>query len=436
MQRAAGIVARWGAAGADELRRAAHRVRVCGRVASIRTHGPRLAFADVVSDGTPLQAVLPDGLGASIKRADIIALEGTVERTSSGVLSVRASALSLLRRPAENAVPDREVARVSPGPRSRDRHLQMLTDASIGTALRQRATIMRTVRAELDGRGFFEVETPMLGAPSGAAADAFVIHGHAETTLRVSLELRLKQLVVGGMDAVYELGRCFRDEGDDATHAAEFTLLEAYCAHADLDDAMALAERLVRAAAAAVGSSAVSADAPFERVDVVEALKETGLDILPHLAGGGDQLARYLAGALQRDGVPDEQLHALDAAQMLDRLLSRRVERRLSRPTFLSGHPLIMSPLASADPTRPSTSLRAELFVSGLEVANMYDELGDAAEQERRLAASGLRQADADYVHALRAGLPPCAGLGVGVDRLAMVLLGAGHIRDVVSFPR
>ncbi len=435
MERVIQIAAQWGRASTAELKAAGAKVCIAGRVASVRTHGGRLSFADIVSDGAALQAVLPGGLGAGVRRADIVSIVGRLERTPAGVLSVRAESVSLLRRPHENAVPDREVEGVLAGPRCRDRHLQMLTDSSIGAALRKRATIVQSLRKRLDGLGFVEVETPIFGARTGAAAGAFALESNPGQVLRIAPELRLKQLVVGGMEAVYELGRVFRDEGGDSTHECEFTMLEAYRAYWGLADAMAFVEESIKEAAEVVGAVHISS-APFERVDVTDALASTGIDLLPLLEN--DVSAREkLMDALAVHGYSPSRLDAMDVPQMIDRLIGERIERSLERPTFLAGHPVAISPLATADPKRPLTALRAELFVRGIEIANMYDELGDANEQRARLAVTGhvLAPADVDYVHVLRAGLPPCAGLGIGIDRLAMAIMDTPHIRNVLSFP-
>ena len=381
--------------------------------------------------------------------------------------------------------------------RYRQRYLDLLLSPATRRTFLTRARVVRHLRAFLESRGFLEVETPMLtGSPGGAAARPFRTHYAAlgrELALRVAPELYLKQLVVGGLERVFELGRVFRNEGVDATHSPEFTSCEFYQAYESAEGLMATTEALLAGMAmeihgstrvpllaagegaaagaageggagsaaggaveaAAVGAAASAAAArpsappsyidfapPYPRIHIMDELRRlTGCAALPDdlsAPGALGTLSALAAGAGVACAPPRT------AARLLDKLVGALIEPRCAQPTFLTGHPAALSPLAKGDPARPGLTERFELFVGCRELANAYTELNDPAEQRARFraqaadAAAGDAEAqahDEEFVRALEYGLPPTAGWGCGVDRLVMIMAGQASIRDVLLFP-
>jgi lysyl-tRNA synthetase class 2 len=333
-----------------------------------------------------------------------------------------------------------------PEQRYRQRAVDLAVHPDVRAAFVARSKMISALRAFLDARGFLEVETPVLQPLyGGAAARPFTTHHNAldiPLFLRIADELYLKRLIVGGFDAVYEIGHDFRNEGVDRTHNPEFTMLEWYQAYADYTDMMVLVEQLLAAAAAAVrahpsfATTTPDLQPPFPRIEWVPSLNK---------ALGADALAMSdaeLRSAAERAGVT----HAdtLSRPKLLDELFQVHIERTLHDPTFVVDYPLELSPLAKPKRGAPALTERFELFAGGRELANAFSELNDPLDQRRRFEAQAeLREAgdeeapgiDEDYLRAMEHGMPPMGGVGVGIDRLFMYLSGISHIRDVILFP-
>ena len=429
------------------------RVAVAGRILRLRPSGG-ITFADIFDASGRLQ-LLASADGADPKLVqrleemdlgDIVGAQGVLIRTRRGEPSLELSGLLLLakalRPPAgkHTGVVDTEL-------RYRRRYLDLLTTPEHRVAFRQRSAVIGALRRTLDERGFLEVETPVLQPiPGGGEARPFSTHHNSlgiDLYLRIALELYLKRLLVAGFERVYEVGRVFRNEGLSPRHNPEFTLLEAYQAYGDRASMMALCEALVAgasAAAAAAGpvpESARDLNPPFPRrtmVDLVGA--RLGVDPLSLWADPGE-LAATARAAGATGPLPDT------SGELLFALYEQLVEPTIEAPTFVTDYPVEVSPLArrSAD---PRFCERFELVVRGRELANAFSELNDPVEQRRRFEDQARRRAlgnlevppfDEDFVEALEHGMPPAGGIGLGVDRLVMLLVGAPSIRDVVLFP-
>lgn len=429
--------------------------QVAGRILRVRSSGG-IAFADCSdSSGTlQLMASREDSGGDLVTQleqldlGDIVGAEGRLTRTRRGEPSLRLTQLTML---AKSLRPPAAKSRglVNVEQRYRRRYLDLLSDPGQREIFRQRSEVIRALRRVLDDRGFLEVETPMLQPiPGGGAARPFRTHYHSLDTdlyLRVAVELYLKRLLVAGFDRVYEVGRTFRNEGLSPRHSPEFTLLEAYQAYADLEGMKELCQALVvTAAAAAPGADgleteqgAISLEPPFPSQTMSELVHQlTGLD----LDGLWDEPGRMVAEAgrlnveVGSDSSPGRVLYAI---------YEQLVEPNLSGPVFVTDYPVEVSPLARLGPD-PRFVERFELVVAGRELANAFSELNDPLDQRRRLEEQArLRAAgdfeaqplDEDFLEALEHGMPPAGGIGIGVDRLVMLVTGAQSIRDVVLFP-
>ncbi|HUH85326.1 MAG TPA: lysine--tRNA ligase [Stellaceae bacterium] len=429
-------------------------VAVAGRVRALRNSG---MFIDLHDTSGKIQIfchkdfLSPERLAVVklLDLGDIIGVEGTIRRTPRGELTVNARDVRVL---AKTLLPPPEkyhgLADVET--RYRQRYLDLITNEESREVLRQRSRIVATLRQRLLERGFLEVETPMLQViPGGAAAKPFITHHNAldlDLYLRISPELFLKRLLVGGLsDKVFEINRNFRNEGISPRHNPEFTLLELYQAYVDYEAMMEMTEHLVSEAARAVGSGtgityggiAIELAPPWRRAAMTDlVLEHTGIDFLA-LADGVD--AR---GAARRLGIELEDTagwgHALYA------VFEARVESLLIQPLHVTGFPREISPLTKADRRDPRLTERFESFVNGWEIANAYSELNDPQEQllrfqaqmrERELGDEEAQRLDADFVAALEYGMPPAGGLGIGIDRLVMLLTDSPSIRDVIAFP-
>lgn len=451
--RAGELHARHHGHGAGE--RTGERVRVAGRVTGLRRHGG-LDFADLMDETGTIQLLATrDALGeqalgdfAALDLGDWIGAEGEVIGSGSGELTIDLSAFALLSK-ALRPLPDLRHGLTDPEARYRRRHVDLVVNPRAREVFRARSTAIAAVRRTLLERGFHEVETPvLLGQAGGAAAKPFLTHHNAldiEMSLRIALELPLKRLLVGGMDRVFEIGRVFRNEGLDTRHNPEFTLLEAYQAFGDYHDMMELTESLVGAAAQAangttvvqIGERAVDLRPPFRRVSMIELIEEhTGERMHPSM---DVEAARAIA---DRHGVA--WLDVWGAGKILSEVYDEVCEAKLVEPTFVMDHPREISPLARAHRDDPLLTERFELVVAGRELANAYSELNDPLDQAERFAAEARLQAggdeeaepvDDDYVQALEHGLPPTGGLGIGLDRLVMLITGVESIRDVILFP-
>ncbi|MBX6377465.1 MAG: lysine--tRNA ligase [Clostridia bacterium] len=430
--------------------------RVAGRLRAIRRHG-RASFADLQDRTGSVQLHLrQDILGVdayalfldTAEPGDIIGAEGRVFRTRRGEVSVEVAAWTFLTK-ALRPLPEKWHGLRDVDLRYRQRYLDLIVNVDVRETFLLRSRAVAAIRRFLDGRGFIEVETPvMMTHAGGAAARPFVTHHNAldlDLYLRIATELHLKRLLVGGLERVYEIGRVFRNEGISTRHNPEFTMLECYQAYADCRDMMALCEEMLPAvAAAAVGEArfrwqgqSIDLEPPWPRVSMVEAVRaETGIDIL---ALEDDAQARRLAAEAGLEVAPDA-----TRSQVIEALVDRFVQPGLVRPTFLIDHPVEISPLARRKPGEPALADRFELIVAGMELANAFSELNDPIDQRERFEAQARERArgneeahpvDEDFLLALEYGMPPAGGLGIGIDRLVMLLSGLPSIRDVILFP-
>ena len=424
------------------------RHRVAGRLAARRGQG-KMAFLDLVdrSGRIQLQARV-DELGVEgmerlvgLDLGDLIGVDGVAFVSKRGELTLRVVAFTVLAK-SLRPPPEKHHGLTDVETRFRRRELDLIGNEEVRELFIVRARVVSAVRRFLDAEGFIEVETPVLQPLyGGALARPFTTHHNAlDRTfyLRIATELYLKRLIVGGLERVYELGKDFRNEGVDTTHNPEFTMLEFYEAYADYLDIAVLCERLVAYAASEAGySGEIDLSPPWRREKLVDAIRErTGIDILEvH-----DRDA--LAGAMEVRGlaVPEGDTWA----QLVNELLSKHVEPTLIEPTFLMDYPVELSPFAKRHRSDPRLVERFEAYIGGMEIANAFTELNDPDEQRRRfeeqraLAGAGDEEAqpyDEAFIEALEQGMPPTGGIGIGIDRLVMVVTGRRSIREVVLFP-
>jgi lysyl-tRNA synthetase, class II len=429
-------------------------VRVAGRIRAVRNSG---MFIDLHDASGKIQIfshkdlLSPDDLALLrlLDIGDLIGVDGRVRRTPRGELTVNATALTLLAKTLR-PLPEKYHGLADIELRYRQRYLDLIMNPESRETLRRRSAIIAALRTWLLAQGYLEVETPMLHTiPGGAAARPFVTHHNAldlELYLRIAPELHLKRLVVGGLsDKVFEINRCFRNEGLSPRHNPEFTTLELYEAYADYTGMMTLTEQIIAQAAetatgslrVSYGGTAIDLTPPWPRRGMAElVLEATGVDFLAIAdAAGAREAARQIGCALTGTESWGQALEAAFAA---------RVEDRLLQPIHVTGFPRDISPLAKADRGDPRLVERFETYVYGWEIANAFSELNDPLDQRARFEAQMLARAagdeeaqplDEDYVLALEYGLPPCGGLGVGIDRLVMLLTDSPSIRDVIAFP-
>ena len=446
------------AAGLEAVSEADRTVRVAGRIVAIRSFG-KAAFLRLSEGPGTLQVhirrdVLPErdfAVSKALDLGDFVGVAGPMFRTRTGELTVRADSLAFLAK-ALLPLPEKWHGLADRDTRYRQRYLDLLGNPRTREVFRRRAAMVSSMRRFMDGEGFLEVETPMLQPlATGAAARPFQTRHRAlgiDLYLRVAPELYLKRLVVGGFPRVYEINRNFRNEGLSTRHNPEFTMLEFYRAFSDCGDMMDLTERLVIAAAGAVlsgepavfGDEEIRFEKPFARVSLFgvtqAALREQGVA----LEDGDLRSVPALAGAHRRLDLPLPPEE--NAGTLLVSLFEALAERRLVQPTFVTGYPVEVSPLSKANPEEPGITERFELFAGGLEIANGFSELNDPDEQAARFGEQMAKRQDGDehamdwdYIEALRHGLPPTGGVGVGVDRVAMLLTNSAAIRDVILFP-
>jgi len=428
-------------------------VAVAGRLVLVRRHG-KLAFLVLRDGGEELQLFCRrDVLGAEAMAAlddldvgDWVGGRGEVVRTRKGELSVQPTEVALLGKGLE-PLPDKWHGLKDTEVRYRRRWVDLTVNAESRRVFAIRAAVVRALRAALDARGFVEVETPMLHPiPGGAAAKPFVTHHNAldlDLYLRIAPELYLKRLVAGGMTRVYELGRVFRNEGLSPRHNPEFTILETYEAFADYRDVMDLTQALLQQAAeAAIGATVtpggVDLAGSWPRVPLLDLVREaTGRPDLAYDLERGE-----VAALCGEHGVPVEQ--GWGTGKLVLELYEKLVEPTLEAPTFVVDYPVEVSPLARRHRDDPAVTERFELIIGGREVANAFSELTDPDDQRARFEAQAAARAagdeeamvvDEDYLEAMAFGMPPMGGLGVGVDRLVMLLAGVETIRDVILFP-
>ena len=430
-------------------------VAIAGRMMFKRVMG-KASFCNIQDLQGSIQVyVARDAIGtesyADFKRSDIgdiFGLEGFAFRTRTGEISIHAEKMTLLSKSLQ-ILPEKFHGLTDTDTRYRQRYVDLIMNPESKETFIKRSQILKEIRNFLDGRGFMEVETPMLVSNAGgAAARPFETHYNAlneDVKLRISLELYLKRLIVGGLERVYEIGRVFRNEGVDTRHNPEFTLMELYQAYTDYEGMMELTESMFRYLAEKVcGSAVISYNGtvidmakPFERISMIDAVKKyAGVDFAEVKT---DEEAKALA---DEHHVEYEECHK--KGDILNLFFDEFCEEKMIQPTFVTDHPIEISPLTKKNPEDPNYVERFELYVYGREMCNAYSELNDPIDQRERFAAqeeafaAGDEEAnhtDEDFLNALEIGMPPTGGIGYGIDRLVMLLTDAQAIRDVLLFP-
>ena len=430
-------------------------VSLAGRIMSKRIMG-KASFCNIQDLKGNIQSyVARDSIGeeayAEFKKydvGDIVGMEGEVFKTKTGEISIHAAKITLLSKSLQ-ILPEKYHGLVNTDLRYRQRYTDLIMNEEVRDTFIKRSKIISAIRRYLDGQGFIEVETPMLVSNAGgAAARPFETHFNAldeDLKLRISLELYLKRLIVGGLERVYEIGRVFRNEGLDTRHNPEFTLMELYQAYTDYNGMMDLTENLYRYVAQEVlGTTIITyrgtemdLSRPFERITMVEAVRKyAGVDF--------DKIhtLEEARAAAKEKGVAYEERHK--KGDILNLFFEEFVEEHLIQPTFLMDHPVEISPLTKRKPDNQDYVERFEFFMNGWEMANAYSELNDPIDQRERFRmqeeqfAQGDQEAnhtDEDFLNALEIGMPPTGGIGYGIDRMVMLMTDSPAIRDVLLFP-
>lgn len=429
-------------------------VRVAGRITAIRRHGKSM-FLDIrnIKDRIQLYG-RADDLGDSYEElgefhvGDFIGVEGIPFRTHTGEPSVRIQRFLVLTK-ALRPLPEKWHGITDVETRYRRRYLDLIANENPRKIFLLRSRLIREIRNFLEGKGFIEVETPILHVvPGGGFARPFITHHNAldiDLYLRIALELYLKRLIVGGYEKVYEINRCFRNEGISTVHNPEFTMMELYQAYADYNTMMDLTEELiVHLANTLFGKPVIYKDdleidisSPWERRELLDiVIEHTGVNPLDL---NREELLEY-ANKLEIKVTTEESLWA----KVLMELFEEEVQPKLIKPTFITGYPVAISPLAKARESDPRFTDRFELFIGGLEVANAFSELNDPIEQRKRfedqlkekmMGEEETHPMDEDFIEALEYGMPPTGGLGIGIDRLTMLFANVDSIREVILFP-
>lgn len=379
---------------------------------------------------------------------DILGIEGEVFTTEKGEISIRIEKITLLSK-SLLPLPEKFHGLVDTDLRYRQRYVDLIMNQDVKQTFINRSIIVRSIREYLDGQGFLEVDTPMLNTiPGGAAARPFITHHNAldiDMYMRIATELHLKRLIVGGMERVYEMGRIFRNEGMDVRHNPEFTTIEIYQAYADYHDMMDLTEALIKNAAKAIDKGdkitygGVEIDlSHFERITMIDSIKKyAGIDFNEIRT---DEEAQKIAKDMGIELEPAKSTRG----DIISLVFEEKVEENLVQPTFITDYPVEISPLAKRKPDQPELTERFELFITGREIGNAFSELNDPIDQRERFKAQvALRDAgddeasmmDEDFLTALEYGMPPTGGVGIGIDRLVMLLTDSASIRDVLLFP-
>ncbi len=447
----------------DEAQKAADspagkdRVKVAGRITAIRNMG-KSAFADIRDGSGKIQLLFQDikksdqeqtRLFNDLDIGDIIGVEGLIGKTKTGEPTIWVGNFTLLAK-SLRPLPEKWHGLSDVDIRFRQRYLDLISNPEVRETFKVRSQVISAVRQFLDQRGFLEVETPVLQpSPGGALATPFITHHNAldqDFYLRIALELHLKRLIVGGFDKVYEIGRIFRNEGVSTQHHPEFTMLESYEAYADYQDVMAMTEEMVSwvsqqvlgATEVKYGDDTIDFKPPWRRITLRDAVKEYGgIDFVKHPTV--DSLRERMR-SLNVEVDPEK-----NWAKLVDELLKTFVKPKLIQPTFLIDYPVSMSPLAKTKPGEERVAERFQALAGALEIANAYSELNDPIEQRARFEEQMKeRQAedeerwtiDEDFLVALEYGMPPTGGLGVGIDRLVMLLTNQPSIREVILFPQ
>jgi lysyl-tRNA synthetase class 2 len=454
------VVAECGEKSGEELDAEKRHVRIAGRILTVREFG-KTAFLVLSEKSARIQVycrkdTLPEReweLYKNLDAGDWISAEGVVFRTKTNELSVKAEKIDFLVK-ALRPLPSKWHGLTDVEQRYRQRYVDLIVNDDVKQTFETRAKIVRYIRNFFDGRGYIEVETPMMQPiASGAAARPFVTHHNAldiDLFMRIAPELYLKRLIVGGLSRVYEINRNFRNEGISTQHNPEFTMLEFYEAYADYRDLIELSEELLSGLAQAVRGTdtvrfrghEISFAKPFARFTMKEAIA--------HFSKGrvsADDRGQLQQCVITHRGGGDEarkDVEALNEGKLLAEAFEAVAEAELIQPTFITDFPTEVSPLSKQRPDDPNYVERFELYVGGMEVANAFSELNDADEQDRRFRQQlGERergddeamQMDEDYVRALEYGMPPTGGEGIGIDRLTMILTDSPSIRDVILFP-
>ena len=471
------VVSKHGEKSAAELESEAPRVKIAGRILTIREFG-KTAFLVLSERTARIQAYCrKDSLSEkeweiykNLDAGDWVAVEGTVFRTKTNELSVKADRLHFLVK-AIRPLPSKWHGLTDLEQRYRQRYVDLIVNDEVKQTFETRAAIVRYIRNFFDGRGFIEVETPMMQSiAGGAAARPFVTHHNAldlDLFLRIAPELFLKRLIVGGMQRVYEINRNFRNEGISTQHNPEFTMLEFYWAYADYNDLIALTEELLSGLVKSIHNretvsfrgNEISFAAPFARFTMKEAVvhfaAKSGITIDPSDLDDQTKLVQLVMkhgehkpvkadGTEGAKGDKVQPVAQMNGGKLLAELFESIAEPHLIQPTFITDFPLEVSPLSKQRPDDQSIVERFELYVGGMELANAFSELNDPDEQDRRFQQQlqerekgddEAHQADDDYVRALEFGMPPTGGQGIGIDRLAMILTDSSSIRDVILFP-
>ena len=451
---------------AESLDESPRKVRVCGRLMTKRRQG-KAGFCHIQKDGAQIQLyVRKDDVGERdfelyklLDAGDLIGCEGTMMRTKTGELTVRAESLEYLSK-AILTLPEKYHGLQDVETRYRQRYVDLFVNQEVRDVFVRRNRIIQALRRVFDERGYIEVETPMMQPiHGGALARPFKTHHNAldlDLFLRIAPELYLKRLIVGGLDRVYEINRNFRNEGLSMRHNPEFTMLEFYQAYSDYRDLMDFSEVLLRASAEAALDGGTVATFREQSIDFATlrrmTMREAIVECWPH---GGDPFtvadlsdAAFVRGLIERHNATVESKIELDegtpVGTMLQVLFEETCEERLIQPTLIYEYPVESSPLSKQMPEDPAWVERFEIYAAGMEIANAYSELNDPQEQRKRFEAQvAMRQGgdaeahgmDEDYLRALSYGMPPTAGQGIGVDRLAMILTDSPTIRDVILFP-
>ncbi len=421
-----------------------------GRIVLMRDMG-KMIFAHLRDQSGQIQIALRKNaldetgwqLAKLLDLGDIVAASGLLQKSRTGEITIWADKLTLLSK-SLNPMPEKFHGLQDTETRYRRRYLDLMTNPESMGRFKRRIDIIEHFRTILAGRGFVEVETPVLQAIyGGAAARPFTTHHNTldcDLFLRISPELFLKRLLVGGMERVYEFSRNFRNEGIDTSHNPEFTLLELYQAYADYDVMMDITEEMIASSAEKICGSArlpygeieIEYARPWRRVTYGELLAEhAGVDMFD---------AEAVRAKARELGIDESNK---DAAVVVNAVFEETVEPHLIQPTFVKDYPAALCPLTRRDPDNPAIALRFELFIAGMEIANAYTELNDPAVQEENLtvqvrgeaAGETMRVMDEDFITALRHGMPPAGGLGIGIDRVIMLLTNTQSIRDVILFP-
>jgi lysyl-tRNA synthetase, class II len=461
----------------EELEAKAERVRIAGRVMSLRDHG-KTAFINLHEDVSHIQIYIRKDtvserewtLYQNLDLGDWIGVDGEVFRTKKGELSIKALSIDFLAK-GLRPLPEKWHGLQDVEQRYRQRYVDLIVNDEVKHTFKARAAIVRYIRNFFDSRGYIEVETPMMQPiAGGAAARPFVTHHNAldiDLFLRIAPELYLKRLIVGGFPRVYEINRNFRNEGISTQHNPEFTMLEFYQAYAGYDELMVLTEELISGLVREVTGGEtvqwrgmeISFARPWRRFTmkeaIVELVKTKGGRIEESELSDPQRLQALVRQwgqhkPVKADGTegppdtPQQPLAEMNAGRLLAELFESIAEDQLIHPTFITEFPMEVSPLSKQKPDDPETVERFELYVGGMEVANAFSELNDPDEQARRFEqqlaerARGdeeAHQADDDYVRALEFGMPPTGGEGIGIDRLTMLLTDSSSIRDVILFP-